>query len=223
MSLIRLVVCVAWVLLAAGCAHDPFGETPPVSLESVEPARLLEEFKAGLPEQFQLMNTVVFERSGMSFTAIGYLDIDRRENRFRVVCLNPLGVQLFELSGDRSSITTHSVLPPLMRFGDLPTVVGTDIRNIFLDLTPADTAQVWRSRTSISFWQPSAQGRMQYVFAGAGHDLVEKNYYENSEIVWSLSYHDYLELNGKRYPRGIVLVNHRHGYTLTVRHKELYS
>ncbi|NVN91087.1 MAG: DUF3261 domain-containing protein [Desulfuromonadales bacterium] len=219
----RFLIMVIGALLAAGCAHGPFGETPTVSLESVEPARLLEDFKSHVPEQFQLLNTVVFERSGMSFTAIGYLDINRVENRFRVVCLNPLGVQLFELSGDRSSITTHSVLPPLMQYGDLPTVVGTDIRNIFLGLVPADDAQVWRSRNSISFWQPSATGRMQYLFAGASHDLVEKNYYENSEIVWSVSYHDYAEINGKRYPRGIVLVNHRHGYTLTVRHKELYS
>lgn len=218
----RLIVFVVWVLLAAGCAHGPFRDTPPVSLESVEPARLLEDFKARLPQQFQLLNTVVFERSGVSFTAIGYLDINRQDNLFRVVCLNPLGVQLFELSGDRSTITTHSVLPPLMKYGDLPGVVGADIRRIFLDPAPAADAQVWRSRNSISFWQHSGPGRMQYVFAGSGHDLVEKNYYEYGETVWSVSYHDYFEVNGKRYPRGIVLDNHRHGYTLTVRHKELF-
>ena len=218
----RLIACVVWVVLVAGCAHGPFTDTPPVSLESVEPARLLEDFKARLPQQFQLLNTVVFQRSGVSFTAIGYLDINRHDNLFRVVCLNPLGVQLFELSGDRSTITTHSVLPPLMKYGDLPGVVGADIRRIFLDPAPAADAQVWRSRNSISFWQHSGPGRMQYVFAGSGHDLVEKNYYEYGETVWSVSYHDYFEVNGKRYPRGIVLDNHRHGYTLTVRHKELF-
>lgn len=221
--MIRLIVALVWGLCVAGCTHIPFRETPPVSLESVEPARLLEDFKAALPERFQLLNSVVFERSGMSFMGIGYLDINRRENSFRVTCLNPLGVQLFELSGDSATITTHSALPVLMQYGDLPTAVGTDIRRIFFDLVPSGNAQVWRSKHAVSFWQPSGSGRMQFMFAGAGHDLVEKNYYENSEIVWSVSYYEYTELNGKRYPQGIILVNYRYGYTLTVRHKELYS
>lgn len=189
----------------------------------MEPVRLLEDFKAGLPEHFQLLNSVVFEYSGASFMGIGYLDIDRQENLFKVVCLNPMGVQLFELSGDRTAITTHSALPVLMQYGDLPTAVGSDIRRIFFDLLPAGNAQTWKRNYSISFWQPSGSGRMQYIFAGAGHDLVEKNYYENNEIVWGVSYYEYVELNGKRYPKGIILINYQRGYQLTVRHKELYS
>jgi len=219
----RLVAVILWVLLAAGCVAVPFRETPPVSMASVAPGKLLDEFRAALPESFQLLNSVVFERSGMSFMAIGYLDIDRRENRFRVTCLNPLGVQLFELSGDGPNITTHAALPVLTRYGDLPTAVGTDIRRIYLDLVPSGNAQVWRKRHGIDFWQPSGTGRMQFVFAGAGHDLIEKNYYENGDIVWSVSYFEYAEHGGKRYPMGIVLFNYRYGYTLTVRHKELYS
>jgi hypothetical protein len=220
---IRAVVAIIMALLFAGCSHVPFKEMPPVSLESVEPARMLEDFKAGLADHFQLLNSVVFEYSGASFMGLGYLDIDRRESLFKVVCLNPMGVQLFELSGDRTAITTHSVLPVLMQYGDLPTAVGTDIRKIYFDLLPAGNAQSWKSKYTISYWQPSGPGRMQYMFGGAGHDLMEKNYYENNEIVWGVSYYEYVEISGKRYPKGIVLVNYQRGYRLTVRHKELYS
>lgn len=221
--MIRFIGLLLALLLAAGCTVVPFRETPAVPLEAVEPAGLLDDFRAHLPERFQLLNSVVFEFSGMSFMGIGYLDLDRSEDRFRVSCLNPLGVQLFELSGDHGVIETGAVLPPLMRYGDLPTAVGTDIRRIFLDLVPAPHAQVWRTKTSIGFWQRAGEGRMQYLFGGANRDLLEKNYYEDNLIVWAVSYHEYVELDGKRYPRGIVLVNYQRGYRLTVRQKELYS
>lgn len=217
-----LIIALFWALCLAGCASVPFREVEPAPLKTVDSRQLLEEHRARLPDRFQLLNSVVFSRPMATFTAIGYLDVNRPENSFRVVCLNPLGVQLFELSGDGAGMTTHSVLPALMQFGDLPTAVGTDIRRMFFDLAPAADAQVWRWPRRISFWQASGPGRMQFVFAGATHDLVEKNYYEGGEAVWSVSYYEYLEDNAKRYPRGIVLENYRHGYTLTIRHKELH-
>lgn len=221
--MIRVICLLLSLLLAAGCASAPFRETPAVSLGEVEPARLLDDFRASLPERFQLLNSVVFEFSGISFMGIGYLDIDRADNSFHVTCLNPLGVQLFELSGRRGAIETRSVLPPLMGYGDLPTAVGTDISRIFLELVPAPGAQVWRTKRSISFWQRAGEGRLQYLFAGPERDLLEKNYYENNEILWGVSYYDYVQRGAKRYPRGIVLINYQRGYRLTVRQKEVYS
>lgn len=220
--MIRVISLLLALLLAAGCTSVPFRETPAASLGEVDSARLLADFRARLPERFQLLNSVVFEFAGMSFMGIGYLNVDRGDGTFHVTCLNPLGVQLFELAGDRSAIETRSVLAPLMRYGDLPTAVGTDIRRIFLDLVPAPDAQVWRMERSVGFWQRAGEGRVQYLFAGPDRDLVEKNYYENSEIVWGVSYYEYVEQGGKRYPRGIVLTNYQRGYRLTVRQKEVY-
>lgn len=209
-------------LLVAGCAApSPFRETPAVPLGQLEPARVRDDFRALLPERFQLLNSVVFEFAGQSFAAIGYLEIDRGDDSFRVTCLNPLGVRLFELSGRDGAIQAGSVLPPLMRYGDLPAVVGSDIARIFLDLIPASDAQVWRTKRTLSFWQPAGAGRMQYLFAGPRHDLLEKNYYEDARIQWGVSYYDYVDLKGKRHPRGIVLTNHERGYRLTVRQKEV--
>ncbi|ABK98543.1 DUF3261 domain-containing protein [Pelobacter propionicus] len=222
--MIRLICLLLALLLMAGCgAQVPFREVPALPLGAAEPARVLDDFKARLPERFQLLNSVVLEYAGLSFMAIGYLDMDRSDNSFQVSCLNPLGVRLFELSGDHGAITARSVLPPLMGYGDLPTAVGTDIGRIFLDLLPAPHAQVWRTGNSISFWQPAGAGRMQYLFAGPDRDLLEKNYYEDSQIQWGVSYYEYVELAGKRYPRGIVLTNYQRNYRLIVRHKELYS
>jgi hypothetical protein len=211
------------VVLAAGCSHVPFRETERVSFENADPAAVLEQFRANTPETFQLLNSVVFEYSWNTFMGIGYIDINRQNGLFKVVCLNPMGVQLFELSGDRDSIVTHSAMPALMKYGDLPTAVGSDIRRIYFDLLPSARARTWKGSYKINYWQPYGAGVMEYEFAGKGQQLVEKVYYENDEIIWRISYYEYREQNGKQYPQGIIMINYKYGYQLTVRQKELYS
>jgi hypothetical protein len=221
--MIRVITLLIGVVLAAGCTHVPFQETQRVSFEAVNPKSVVEHFAANSPENFQVLTSVVFEYSWQSFMGLGYVDVNRQNGTFKVVGLNPLGVQLFELSGDRDTIVTHTVLPSLMQYGDLPTAVGTDIRRIYFDLVPSDTAQISKSASSVTFRQPCGAGVMEYEFAGKGQELVAKVYYENDDVVWRISYYEYREQNGKKYPQGIVMINHKYGYQLTVRQKELFS
>lgn len=221
--MVRFVTLLIGVVFVAGCAHVPFQETQQVSFESVDPKNVVEQYKANAPDNFQLLNSVVFEYSWKTFMGIGYIDINRQNSIFKVVCLNPLGVQLFELSGDRDTIVTHNAMPALMQYGDLPTAVGNDIRRIYFDLVPSDGARIWKSKYKINFRQPCGSGVMEYEFAGKGRELVEKAYYENDEIIWRVSYYEYREQNGKHYPQGIIMINYKYGYQLTVRQKELYS
>ena len=221
--MIKLVLLLIGFALVTGCTHVPFQETRYVSIGSDDPKSVVEQFKTNTPESFQILNSVVFEYSWKSFMGIGYIDINRQNSVFKVVCLNPMGVQLFELSGDRNNIVTHNAMPALMEYGDLPTAVGNDIRKIYFDLLPSDGARIWKSKNKINFSQSYGSGIMEYEFAGQGRELVEKVYYENDEIVWRISYYEYRVQNGKHYPQGIILVNYKYGYQLTVRQKELYS
>ena len=219
----RFVTLLIWLLFVAGCANVPFQKARQVSFESVDPKSVVEQFKANSPENFQLLNSVVFEYSWKTFMGIGYIDIDKQNSLFKVVCLNPLGVQLFELSGDKNTIVIQNAMPALMQYGDLPTAVGNDIRRIYFDLVPSDKARIWKSKYKVNFWQPYGSGVMEYEFAGIGRGLVEKVYYENDEIVWRISYYEYREQNGKYFPQGIIMINYKYGYQLTVRQKELFS
>jgi hypothetical protein len=215
----KLAILILGALLVTGCASVPFRETPLVSLESVDPHSVVENFQASVPAKFQVLNSVVFEYNWRKFLGIGSVEIDRRDNQFKLVCLNPMGVKLFELSGDRNTITTHYAIDALMKYGDLPTAVGNDIRHIYFDMVPSASAQISREKYRISFRQPAGAGEMEYVFAGKDRELVEKSYYENDDLVWRVSYYEYRE----HYPQGIVFVNYQYGYQLTVRQKELYS
>lgn len=219
----RIALLLAAVLLA-GCATVPFRETPPVEMAAVEPQQLLAQYREALPEHFQLLTSVVFDYRWRSITGIGMVEIDRGSQTFRIVCLNPLGVKLFELSGDAQTTEAQFVMPQLLeRGGEFPTTVGNDLRRVYFDVIPAASARITRRRHAIAFRQPAGSGELEYLFAGAGGDLVEKRYYEEDDLIWKVSYYEYREENGKRTPQGIILVNQRYGYRLTVRVKEAAS
>lgn len=217
----RLLVVFLGALLLGGCTTVPFRETPPVAMDAVDPLRILEQYRETLPERFQLLTSVVFDYRWRSFAGIGMVEIDRTAQTFRIVCLNPLGVKLFELSGDADKTEPHFVMPQLMeQGGDFPTTVGSDLRRIYFNVVPALEASISRKKHAISFRQPVGSGSLEFDFVGADGELVEKRYYEDDDLIWRVSYYEYREEHGKRFPKGIIFANYRHGYRLTVRVKE---
>lgn len=188
---------------------------------SVEPQLARREFASLLPDRFQVINTIVFQYKWLSFSALGYIDVNRELKTFVVYCMNPVGIKLFELSGDKDSVKTNFVLKELLRRGDLPRVVGEDIRRIYFDAVPSGEAKAQKNGNRIIFSQPSGPGVITYIFAGSGPKLIEKRYYEKNRLFWSVFYYEYRQDHGKFYPAGIMLKNYRFGYNLIVRLKEV--
>jgi hypothetical protein len=133
-----------------------------------------------------------------------------------------MGVKLFEISGNDHAVTNHYVIAAIAQYGEVGTVAGNDIRRIYFDLTPSPNATVWKRKYQYVYRQYSGSGYLEYVFAGADGNLIEKRYYEDHLPVWSASYYEYRDQKGNRYPRGIVFINYQYGYRLTVRQKELF-
>ncbi len=188
---------------------------------SVAPWALVEDFRKASPESFQIMNTIVFEYNWNKFSGIGYIYVDAGEKTFKAVCINHLGVKLFELSGDRSGTDPRFVLEQFSRKGNFADTVGEDIRRIYFDLTPSAEAQINKKKYQIIFREPAGTGVKEYIFAGAGGHLIEKNYYEENKLSWRVSYYEYRQKEGKIYPRGIIFNNYKYGYSLTVKLKEI--
>lgn len=209
------------LLCAGGCTPAPFQETARGPLPAERPQLLIERQQTRTAGRFQLLNSIVFEYNWHAFSGLGYLDIDRSTGLFKVVCLTPMGVKLFELSGDRTTVTNRYTIPAFSRYGDITTVVGNDIRRIYFDVVPSADAQIRTCRHGVRFRQSSPEGTVEYVFSGPEGDLVEKNCYRENGLAWRASYYEYREENGKRLPAGILFLNYEHGYRLTVRQKEL--
>ncbi|RJR16572.1 MAG: hypothetical protein C4581_09660 [Nitrospiraceae bacterium] len=216
-SVFILIICLY------GCSSVPFQKTAYVPLQTEDPWKLVEHFSESSPADFQVMNTIVFEYNWNKFSAIGYIYVDTVEKTFRVVCMNPMGVKLFELSGDKDRIVPHFVLEQFSRKGNFAVTVGEDIKRIYFDLIPSADARVSSRRHKVTFSEPAGAGTMEYIYAGAGGYLVEKNYYEDSAMNWGISYYEYMEKNGRIYPGGIILNNYKYSYSLTVRLKEVQT
>jgi Protein of unknown function (DUF3261) len=216
----QLFLASVLITLVAGCARLPFQETALVSLASEDPKNLVAHFQATAPEDYRLLSTVVFEYNGRKFAAISTVQIDRTDRVFKVAAMNPMGVKLFAFSGKQNQVTTQYAIADFSKYGDIAALVSRDIRRIYFDLIPSPHALVWKRKYRVSFRQLYDQGFLEYVFAGQEGDLIEKNYYDDSGIVWRVAYYEYSGQDGNRLPRGIVFTHYKYGYRLTVRHKE---
>lgn len=217
----RIVSLVLIILSSVGCSTIPFRKINYVALDSIDPQVVRQEFALAIPVRIQVINTIVFQYMWQSFSALGYTDVDRDKKIFAVSCLNPVGIKLFELSGDSDSVKPGYVLKELLKKGDLPRVVGEDIRRIYFDTVPLPEAKVEKKKYKIIFSQPYGSGLMKYVFAGKQNLLTEKSYYEKKRCLWRVFYNEYCQEQGKFYPSGILLKNYRYRYNLVIRLKEI--
>lgn len=212
----------ALAAVLAGCAAAvPFPAAAPVELGDADPRAVAERFRQDVPDDFHLLSSIVFEYNWSTVAGLGILDINTREGRYKVVCMNDLGVKLFEFAGDRNGLTHQYVIEPLAKHGNLAATVGEDIKRIYLDMTPAADAVATKRRHSVLFRQWSGEGTLEYEFAGEGLHLVRKTYREGFNTIWQVSYYEHARKNGKIYPLGVILVNYRYGYRLIVRQKEI--
>lgn len=207
-------------LCCAGCSIVRVQKTGPVLPDSISLQSLREKFAGEFPAQIQGIHSVVFQYKWRSFSALGYTDIHRDSKTFAVSCMNPVGVKLFELTGDNDSITTNFVLKELLAKGDLPKVVGEDIRKIYFDVLPAPDAAADIKNNRAVFTAYQSGGIVKHIFDVQQKTLEEKSYYEKNRCVWRVIYQEYCQVNGKLRPQKITLKNNRFGYNLIIRVKE---
>ena len=215
-----LILITFFAMLFTGCATEYFSRPQQVSIREIQSGQLLERFKANLPETVSSLNSVVFDYAGITFLGLGFVEIDRSKGSFRVICLNPMGVKLFDLSGDKNSTTTNFAIEPMAKYGEIGAAVAADIRRIYFDLLPSPNDEPRRGEYRVIYGSATPNGYQEHIFAGVEGDLIEKRFYYDQFISWQVTYHDYLNIGGKRYPQGIVLTNYRDGYQLVIREKE---
>jgi hypothetical protein len=217
----RLAVILCMLVLMTGCESIPFQKAHDAPYSSADPAAIRAAFQAGIPRRLRLLNTIVFEYNWKTFSGIGFVDVDTAERTCNLVCINQMGVKLFELSIDKDSIQTRFALPEFTSKGNFAKMVGEDIKRIYFDLVPSAKAEFEKNKFSVVFRQREGEGTAEYVFSGPDRHLTEKTYYEKGSPVWRVSFYEYLNKDGKIYPGGTILKNYLYGYRLIVRLKEV--
>jgi len=204
-----------------GCAGIPFQEAERVKIGIIEPDEVKERFALMLPEKFRIINSIVFEYKGEAVSFIGYSDVDTLEKTFTVAGLNQVGIKLFELTGNNDKTELSFAIEEFTKRGNFAEAVAGDIKKIYFDRLPEYGATASRKKYDIVFSRNENGSTIEHVFSGADSLLVEKRCTVDDIAVWSINYYEYRIENGKLYPAGIILENHKFGYRLILRLKEI--
>lgn len=216
-------VTILALCLCAGCASIPFAPVPLLPLDDISAEEVRRKAAAALPEQFTVLNSIVFEMRWHSMSALGYTSVDMPGDSFTVQALNPMGIKLFEFSDRGGEVEKRYVIEHMAKRGDVTGTVARDIRRIYFNLVPSKDAEVTRDDLTFTFTEKAGNDTVRYVFGGADTVLIEKQYYEGRKKAWTASYYEYQLHEGRLYPGGVVLKNHKHKYRLTVSLKEIYQ
>lgn len=218
----RLLLAVTIAGLLGACADVvPFRQTAETTAGDMTPQSVLDRHRESLPVDIRLLSSIVFDYGLFTVSGVGYLDINPESGRYKVACMNHLGVKFFEFEGDRNGLISQYVIEPLARQGNIAVFIAEDIRRIYLDPLPGAAARIKKTKTGVVFRQRSGEGVLEYEFAGEGLRLATKTYREDNRAVWRVAFYEYREKSGKLYPAGVIFTNYRYGYRLIVRQKEI--
>lgn len=210
-----------FVILFIGCSRLPFKQVELVPVADINSQEAINKFENLLPDEFTIIDTIVFKYRGRAITGIGYTKVDAKNNNFRTVCLNPAGVKIFEIQSFGEEIITNFVAGKLDELGDVSEKVAQDMKRIYFNRVPSDQAIVGKLKKKIIFSQIREPGILKYVFGGIDGLLIKKKYYEKNKLIWSVSYYRWEKHQGKFYPLGIVFKNYKYDYQLVSRVKEI--
>lgn len=219
----QLTIGLIALLIIAGCSSIPFEETSYVPLDSEDPAAVIERYRNNIPEHIQLMHAVVFEYNGKKLSCLGFIEVDTGKKTYAVACLSPIGMKLFELTGDSKGVENSFVPGEFMRKEALVDMIGEDIKRIYFDLVPSSAARTKRKKHELVFRHKSGEGTIEHVFAGEGGYLIKKSYYVDNRLKWKVSYYEYKREDSGVYPGGIILNNYLYGYSVTLRLKGILN
>ena len=215
------IIPVIILLHLTGCAGIPFQEAKRVPIGKIEPGEVIEQFALMLPEKFRIINSMIFEYKGEAVSFIGYSDVDTLEKTFAVAGLNQIGIKLFELTGNNDKTELRFAIEEFTKRGNFAEAVAGDIKKIYFDRLPGAGAEASVKKYEIVFGRNENGATIEHVFAGAGNLLVEKRCTVDNIALWSVYYYEYRIENGKLYPAGIILENHKYDYRLILRLKEI--
>ena len=214
-------VAVIFLALAVGCAHEPFVREPLPELKNPDPGAIREIFALSSPNHFISDDTVIIDAPfNHDFAFLGVLQVNRSNGEFIFVALNQVGLKLFQLGGHGKTVEVQYALGPLQDHKDILQSFGQDIRNMYFDLVPSESAEASAGETEVRFTQETSDGTVEYAFGGYPTVLLQKRLRGFFGDVWRAQYYEYSLQDGTLYPRGIVMDNSAFHYRIIVKNRD---
>ena len=221
-SFVFHLLCTAiFCMFFSACYSPPFQETELVPVDVVDPKTVVEDFENRLPKSYETENTIIFRFFRNEIAGLGYASVDKEAETFEIVCLNHMGMQLFHISGDQDGNHLRHAMPEFREHPEFVDAVGNDIRLIYFDLIPPDSAEARIHRDRSSFRHPREDKTIEYVFGGEEKALLKKRAGTFWRRHWEVTFYEYFTESGDEsdfmFPGGIILHNRRHRYRLIIK------
>ena len=191
----------------------PIGTAP----DSLTSLRVYEEM---VPHRLQTANTVLLQYGWRRVTGVGFLDVNTDRRNLGLLVTTPSGTTLFEIACTNGEASCRFKAKPFLDNHAMAAEIPLDVQRMYLDLVPPANAEARIKDDTLIARGATGTNVTEWVF-GAGNLLLEKRFYEASNLVAQVGYYEYSLERGRRMPRRVMLHNVRHGYGLTVTQKEL--
>lgn len=206
----------------SGCATAPFPKPEPFVATDRAPENVPADFARRLAPRYEIAQVLVFRFAWREVAALGYLSVDVSARSFAMACLNPVGIKLFELVGERGEVAVRFVAPEIEKYGGrLAQAAGADLQRAYFDWTPPAGTGWRRAAGRLIFSAADETGRTEYRYAGPDGFLAEKIRFEGRRVPWKVEYRDYRRGKDGWIPAGLVIHNRRYGYRLIAATKEM--
>lgn len=208
----------------SGCAGIPFEPVQLSSVENLDVRIVRNNFEEKLATQFSVVESAVINYRGREMTALGYSEVDEKEDSLAVAGVTPVGVKLFEVKAVKGDLKYSFSFPQIKKSVDhqkIAEAVAEDIRRIYMGRLPSAEAEVFKLKDRICYRQPSGKGELEFFFGGNENVLLEKRYKEGRRQIWSVRYFEYRDQNSKIYPSKIFFKHNARKYKVTLRLKEI--
>jgi len=219
----RIALYALFLLILVGCVpqYRPLLQDEKIHENGHDALRILEDFSNAMPRELRLVQSIVFRKSFISMSAMGFTHIDQDLGSFAVVGLSPMGVKLFETKGDQSSIEHAYALENFTKRGDFIGTLAQDIKAIYFDLLPSRRSMFHVGTNEITFRQTKGARKFELVFDRKSGNLKEKRGFNGNHRVWRVFYSDPQDVDGKWIPGEILFKHERHRYQLSLILKEI--
>ncbi|MCD6525912.1 MAG: DUF3261 domain-containing protein [Desulfuromonas sp.] len=221
-------ILLLFLLLSSGCAKGPFlpHPQPPLPISpQLSKTQLLEKCWLAPGHRYLCRHSGVLKLLWREIPLEGMIRFDTTLQQARLVGMDSMGVKLFDLSVTATDHTLNYLLPLLEEHPQLPEMVASSVRHIFLTPNPQPEDRLTRVGEDEVYQYVLSSARDEeviFTFGGDPVHLQQKTYHFDRRH-GRVDYYEYgdqdgdqnVDQDGMLVPAGIVLEDDS-GYRLTL-------
>lgn len=212
--MVRLVALFLLVTLVACVPTTPQQPLPDDCSATASVEQLLDGNWLNGGTVWRLRQSTLLEIGTKKIPLEGFLRLDNKAKKARLVAMNEMGVVLFDLLVTAEGQQLQRAIPQLRQIRGLASGIAQSLRQIFLQPRPAKSDRLENLGSTQKLWRSVPGGYLRFIYDCRGDLRTARFAAESGD--WRIAYNDYQLFSEERLPLEIVLNDYRHGVKLSL-------